>query len=117
MKAIAFSILAIALIQNRGCSDSSNTEENASKQSIQDTMVMEGYSKGVVSLSQIESECEYSLVLQESRELLDPINLTDFIVPKAEIQVWVKTHDLRRANRCAGMRPVQIIDIKKREAE
>ncbi|CAM1367766.1 hypothetical protein [Tenacibaculum xiamenense] len=55
------------------------------------------------------------LVNTKSSELLDPINIDGKYLELKNSKIWVKYTSLRMKNRCDEARPVDIVDIKKRE--
>ena len=55
------------------------------------------------------------LVNTKSSELLDPINIDGKYLELKNSKIWVKYTSLRMRNRCDEARPVDIVDIKKRE--
>lgn len=95
-----------------GCCATNNTT-NATESA--EEMMKSGFVMGELVFSDVEGDCEYTIQTYGSEpELLDPTNLDDAF--KADgIKVWVKYISLRMANRCDKARPIEIIEIQKRE--
>ncbi|NNL80246.1 MAG: hypothetical protein HKO67_07140 [Flavobacteriaceae bacterium] len=90
--------------QNRQQMTEQNTKDYSS----------EGFSKIMMVLSE-ESECPFVMVLEESKERLDPLNLDEgkfSELKNAEQEAWIKFRRLRRTSRCPNTSPVQLLEIK-----
>ncbi|WP_459210074.1 hypothetical protein [Aquimarina rhabdastrellae] len=73
----------------------------------------EGYKKGNIVINKTGG-CPYVLTVESYKDVLDPINLTDFFKSNVPYEVWIKYSDLRMKNRCDAGRPVMINSIKRR---
>ncbi len=95
--------------------DTANTSSNLIvKQDISKEMIKKGFSKGTISNSK-SKDCPYILNVEEYKDNLDPVNLSDFFKAEVPELVWVKFASLRRPSRCTGARPVSITEINVRK--
>ncbi len=77
--------------------------------------MLQGFQKGELNRNNAKNtNCLLLIKILNKEELLDPINLKNFQYKNFH-KVWVKYTSLRMANRCENARPIQIIEIKKRE--
>lgn len=95
-------------------SNDNNSSNPIIKQNISKEMIEKGFSKGTI-ISSKSKGCPYILNVEEYKDNLDPINLSDFFKAEIPNQVWVKFASLRRPSRCNDARPVSILEINTRK--
>jgi hypothetical protein len=92
----------------------SATSKNDIQISTSKEMIEKGFSKGTIVSSKSEG-CPYILNVEEYKDNLDPINLSEFYKAEIPQHVWVKFGSLRMPSRCTDARPVSITEIKMRK--
>ncbi|SEB98817.1 hypothetical protein SAMN04489761_2176 [Tenacibaculum sp. MAR_2009_124] len=105
-----------------GCNSTKQVTSKENESSIKETtkeLVDKGYVKAeFVDNSQSKAKtCAtmIKLVNNKQSEMLDPINMDDKYSELKNSKIWIKYTSLRMKNRCDEARPVNIVDIKKRE--
>ncbi|WP_106791018.1 hypothetical protein [Aquimarina sp. Aq78] len=96
--------------------DAKNTSDSKSDTQLitSKEMVEKGFSKGII-VSSKSAGCPYILNVEEYKDNLDPINLSEFFKAEVPKHVWVKFGSLRMASRCNNARPVSITEINMRK--
>lgn len=99
--------------QSQETSKTNDSQPRQEKKSSQPSL--NGFNSGTVILNkEPKSTCSYYLKDAATNTLLDPINLPkDF--QRDNLKVWYTSSALRMRNRCGNIKPISIIDIKKRE--
>lgn len=119
MKALKLGIMVFAIFFFLGCystkrhNDSAVATTSEVKQQYEQ-FLKEGYVKGIIVYSSLESDCKYTIQVVAEGNFFDPINLDDsFKIDGAK--VWFKYFPLRMMNRCDKANPISIDHIEIRE--
>lgn len=75
--------------------------------------LQEGYSKGIIIYSDIKNDCEYTIRVESSGSLFDPINLENTFKQDGA-KIWFTFRPLRMMNRCDKANPIEIEAIQLR---
>jgi len=97
---------------NNNVDTPTNSKEDTMK--MEQKMMAEGYKKGAIVFSEEESDCPYTIKIEDGDYLLDPLEM-DNTYKEDGLKVWVTYRGLRMKNRCDKANPIEINDIKKRE--
>lgn len=73
----------------------------------------QGYSKGTIVYSDIKGDCEYTIRVESTGTLFDPINLENNF-KKDGAKIWFTFNGLRMMNRCDKANPISIDNIHMR---
>lgn len=118
MRALKLSIMVISIFFFLGCS-STKTHNNSADVSASEVehekgkYLKEGYHKGIIVYSAIESDCKYTIQVMPEGNFFDPINLDDaFKLDGAK--VWFSYFPLRMMNRCDKANPISIEHMEMR---
>jgi hypothetical protein len=79
----------------------------------------EGYSIGTITY-QKDSKCAYIITDEKSGIKFDPINIDKDLFESYKVdnsKIYFKYRPLRMMNRCTEAQPIELEDIKKREAK
>ena len=107
-----FSFLFVFLLS---CNSSKKvTDNNNDTTDISQYFIDNGYQKAIITNSKNNSGCALIIKLENSKELLDPLEINPDNYPN-ELKIWFKFSASRMMNRCERARPVKVIDIKKRD--
>lgn len=115
-----FKTLAIFLtIAITSCCSLTKTTKASSESDIEklqqnDKLFLEqGYIKGTIVYSDIKGDCEYTILVESTGTLFDPINLENNF-KKDAIKIWFTYNGLRMMNRCEKANPIRIDSIHMR---
>ena len=96
---------------------SCHIKNNTSNKYLNRNFLLQGFQSGELVRTNLKTnECHFLIRINNEKELLDPINLSDFKHQELS-KVWIKYTNLRMSNRCENSRPIQIIKLKKREEQ
>lgn len=119
MELLIKSFLLGSLILVSGCNATKEvTDEPQNRQQMTEQNTKDYSSEGFSRIMMVrsgESECTFVMVLEETKERLDPINLDEgkySELKKADYEAWIKFRRLRRTSRCPNTSPVQLLEIK-----
>ncbi|CAM1344813.1 hypothetical protein [Tenacibaculum amylolyticum] len=104
-----FFVCLLSCHTNKKVSDKEN-----SLSSISENLTKKGFKKAVIIKNKGESNCALLVSLTDSKEMLDPIGIDQNNFTNEE-KIWLKFTSLRMKNRCKEARPVNVIEIKKRD--
>lgn len=121
MKKLLKSSIALIFIFCISCNSNKKVVETNKEKTLGMTekeFLTQGFKKGtLLTGTKNKTACSAVIQLENSVELLDPINLTEVMFKEASktSNIWIKYNSLRMQNRCEKARPITIIEIKKRD--
>lgn len=119
MNALKLSLTILIVFFFLGCSSTKMKNNSGVDSTIEvkqqnEKFLKEGFIRGIIVYSAIESDCKYTIQVIPEGNFFDPINLDDsFKIDGAK--VWFKYYPLRMMNRCDKANPISIDHIELRE--
>ena len=105
-----------------GCNSTKQVTSNENENSTMETakeLINKGYLEAELVNNNASKGTGCSTVIKltssKNNEVLDPINFEGKYEELKNSKVWVKYTSLRMKNRCDEARPVNVVDMKKRE--
>lgn len=112
-------LISFALSCNTTKTSVASTDVNATEtKTMEIDYSKEGYSTGTLTYHK-DSKCSYIITDEKSGTKFDPININDEVYKNFKMndsKIYFKYRPLRMMNRCTEAQPIELEDIKKREA-